>query len=306
MMRPLCVLGLAALSACATRAPLDPSTWRAADTATPLPDLAPLQDPQPGQPAAETNPGGDTTKPQDPPPVVTESIPRAKPDPGPGRPEVQPWKLPRMEHPGVLQEGAFEAVFTYENNDESSAFRAGLGYGVTDRVTIHSYVGSGDQPDTVFLGDKPGIVFDIGGQVALNDPNSKHLYAARLDVVLSDEESFEFVNRTTDSKANFQPSFIAGWGVDEGAAFFAEIGARLGESTDPALVAAGAVTIPVKAVTFVVEVDAAIQDDADEVYVTPAVVFNPRDKIQLRLSPSIGLTEDSLDWRVMATFGVRF
>lgn len=230
----------------------------------------------------------------------------------------------RVRRPEFLQQGRSATQFRYEDNAESSAYYAAFAHGLFDDFVLDAQIGNGHQFETVSLAAEPNTLFDFGLQYGLVGERGDFRIAPRLDIVLSDESSFDptaaddsaigegpLADRTQPAKVNFQPSLLFGAPLDDdGAEIYGLLGVRLGDATEPAFACGGGLVVPLGRVKFLLEADLVIQTlepkAIEEAYLTPGLLLTLREKLDFSFGPSIGLTDDSIDWRVTATLGVRF
>ncbi|MCR9244162.1 MAG: hypothetical protein NXI31_03965 [bacterium] len=273
------------------------------------------QDPQPGQqpdvtPPSTNESGVDEVVEQPPEPYSVV--------PGRGRPLPASRPL-RIRQADTLGEGDRYSSFRFELNPDDSAAYANFAYGLFDDTTIDVLIGTGQQFETISSAQDPGTLLDFGVQHRFLSTDSGVILSGRLDVVLSDDRSFEAfalpesVNVSGQSKRiSFQPQVLMQMPIgNSGAHLYASSGLRLGDKTEPAITIGSGVRVPVGRVDLVTELDWLYQGvdgvpDASEGYLTPGIVFPVREKLDVSIGTAIGLSSTSEDWRAMITMGVRF
>lgn len=216
-----------------------------------------------------------------------------------------------VRQPQNLRVGRTASQFRFEVNSDEAGGYVSAAHGVFDDLLVHAQVGTGQQFETVSLAADPGTLFDLGVQYALSDDPDLQV-AARFDLVLSDEPSFESrPDPNESSQASFQPSLLVGGPLGDDLDFYGQLGVRVGDGVEPAYSAGAGIVAPLGRVNLFVETSFVAQQrepgkDVLEAYLTPGLQFLLRDKVDVSIAPSIGLSSTSYDWRVLFTMGVHF
>ena len=173
---------------------------------------------------------------------------------------------------------------------------------------VQAQISDGHQYETISVAQAPGRVFDAGAQYRFVD-SDRLTVAGRFDVVLADTSAFEPV--TGSSKVSIQPGLLANYDICDGLDFYTGTSLRMADGVEPALSLGFGILAPVGKVKFFLETDAVVQKieggkDVFESYLTPGIQFVLRDKIDINVAPSIGLSSTSYDWRFAVTMGVHF
>jgi hypothetical protein len=273
------------------------------------PQDPPPQDPPPQAPAEPT---------ADDPVLQLDDVTEPETPVGTAR---RPFLWFRVGSAEVLGEGEFRTDFRFQKHDDGASGTVGVAYGLFDRVQLDLRVGTGDQHETILDSVEPGLFADLGVQWQFVR-TQRFTMSTRLDAVLSDEASFEegaeglrdedLVERRY-SRASVQPSLQAIYrtgNVD----LFAEFGGRIGDTTEEAYEVGTGVSVPIGRAAFVGEFSYVYQnrdrlernDDYGTSYFTPGIVFWPRERLEIHLGPSFGLTSESYDWSLQASLAVRF
>jgi hypothetical protein len=264
---------------------------------------------------------------------------RTRRDDEPGQEPVDPWagvRPFRVRLPGTLAVGdsVLQARFD-DTDDDSSAFFT-FARGVYPDVMVDFTIGTGHQVETIAEAEEPGFVFQAGAQYALIGRPGELRIAPRFDLVLADEKAFEGIvepdnqqtfgnNNEEDgnptSRVSFQPGVVFGVPLTEGGAeLYGNASGRFGDGTRGALWFGAGVRLPLGRAAFYTEAELLRQDAREsllvagsgststytEAYLTAGFQFTLRERLDLHIGPSIGLTRESTDWRVVASMGVRF
>ncbi|MCA8975068.1 MAG: hypothetical protein KDC98_10120 [Planctomycetes bacterium] len=235
-------------------------------------------------------------------------------------PGAQPFRLRRAAN---LAGDTVYSQFRFELEPDSSAEQASFAYGISDDLTLDLMVGAGQHYSTLSVATDPGQLLDFGGQYRLVGGPGELTVSGRFDLVLSDEQSFQGGSIISlggeggptaatpgSKKVSFQPSALIDvpFGMS-GSTLFASLGGRFGDSTDPALAVGSGFRMPLGRVDFITEADIVMQSvpgpNVREAYLTPGIEWTVREKLDIALGVSIGLTRTSEDWRAMISMGVR-
>lgn len=225
----------------------------------------------------------------------------------------------RLRQAQTLPAERWTAQFRIEENSGAGSILPGstggffsTAYGVTDRFMVQAQIGDGHQYETVSAATAPGRVFDAAAQYRFLD-SERLTVAGRLDVVLADTSAFD--PASSSRKVSIQPGILANYSICDGLDFYSSTTLRLNElrldDEDGALALGFGFLAPVGRVKFFLEADAILQKveggkDIFESYLTPGIQFQLRDKIDINVAPSIGLSSTSFDWRFAVTMGVHF
>lgn len=231
------------------------------------------------------------------------------------RPASRPFRIRRS---APLPEGRFYSQARLQAGADQNALQASLDYGFSDSVMLGVAVSNGHDATTISLAEDPGRLIDFGAQWCFYQEKGGPRLATRLDVVLSDETSFEPgggvgipSGRDSSSKVSYQPSLLASFPVgSDGVSIYSSAGIRLGDRTEPTIALGAGLRVPLVFADFVTEIDWARQSldggRINEAYLTPGLEWTAREKLFLAVGASIGLTRTSEDWMASFTMGVRF
>lgn len=249
------------------------------------------------------------------PPRAIEPQPEPQPT-MPRKPQRRAGTQPfRLRHAETLTAERWAAQFRIEDNSGAAGLLPGTiggffstAYGVTDRFMLQVQVSDGHQYETISAATTPGRVYDAGAQYSFVD-DCDWTIAGRFDVVLADTSAFEPVNGSR--KVSFQPGLLTNLSLCDSLDLYTSTTLRLTDSSEPALAVGVGIRAPLGKINFFLEADAIAQQvvggqDILEAYLTPGIQYVLRDKIDINLSPSIGLSDTSFDWRFAVTMGVHF
>lgn len=212
-------------------------------------------------------------------------------------------ELFRGRHPVTQAEGAFKLDLMWLRTDwefgsDEDDLRFFLEYGVTDRLTIGG--GLGPHPAQRSFERALGGGDDqanLAVMYGVTDDPSEAL-SVRLDMLYSDD------------RVEWRPMVLGGKRIDEKTEFYAGAGAALADEsgdTERFLYDFAVAHRLSAAVVGVFEFDGALgRHGFHEIYATPGIVFNARQRLQARIGAPIGITSDSADYQLLVGLSIAF
>ena len=237
-------------------------------------------------------------------PIPKPARPVTVPKPGPGELGSLTWELLRGRHPVTNDVGKFQfqGVGQIANDnggsDNDADFR--IEYGVLEGLTLAGAVGSGGVNQR-FRASDPGTSYEFSGMYGIIDEGQSAV-SARLDVRLTEDSS----NAVRESDVEFKPWLLAGTKLDDGTEVYGGAGLSLNDGGEEQFLANAAAVMPIGDVGVILEFDGRFADGSQEMYLTPGVVFDPRDPLQAMFGFSVGLSDDSADWMVHLSLALQF
>jgi len=239
-------------------------------------------------------------------PLLTRPITRVDPGPVGGLAH----SLIRGRHPVVRREGEVRVSASYLRTDNPVTGREDDGrgafeYGVTDRFTLGAAVGPHTTTRSFALtrGDSLDHL-EVSAMYGLAETRRDAL-SLRLDAVVSERGLAD-----GDDRIEWRPALVGGHRLNPFAEVYGGLGAAVadepGKTERFTYTSAFAWEVSSRVVGLI-EVDGAIgRHSFHEMYLTPAIVFKARKRLQLRAGVPIGVTRDSADYQVALGLAVVF